>query len=900
MRATHKHYDFKEYRFLLLLVFTLFAKALCAQEIVLTGVITDVNNNVLARASVVAVDSLSNIIAYTSSNEKGIFSLKLDDLKDGKNLLLEVNYLGFKPAYLQIKKEQYIYDFSLEEDETALNEIVIKNRPVVKRNGDTIRYRVTSFQKTEDRSIGDVLERMPGVQVDDDGTIFYNGSRISNLYIHGDDLMNGKYGLATRAIRKEDILGVDVILNHQPINVLQDKILTNSTAMNLLLKDENSMSLNTHADLALGVPDLYDVSLTPILLNKKIKILNTVAINNAAVDYQEDFKQLGNSNLRSDISANQGSVNLSLGTVGPPNLPKRTYYRNASKVINLNDLYTTDNGLQLKINLQAFADRNILEYNSYVANFTAGDTISFSENQELTQNPKIFTGAFTVVKNKDSNFLQNKFALDVDDNHSNALIQSNQQDFDQYLYIDAIRFSNDFNWIPSIGSDGVVELRWFTSYKRDEKSLLLGDGYNSTISDFEGMNERVDQSLNSPTFYSNAYVSYLKSGAHFKQHHELGYLFEDQTLNSDLRFKNGDQYQEYNQDAGNRLQWLRQQLYFKPKFQLVLNKVKASLDLPLIFQNISYDDLSNSLNKHKRDFLFNPNLSFKYQITPEEHLSANCSFDKKFGNIAQIYRGSILRDYRSLIKNEADLFESKQNSLGITYNLEKAVSLFFLNARASYEHLSTNAILSYNIDADGQTVTSLPIENDSYNYKFDLGLSKYVFAINNALSLRIQYDHSISNGFINEALVPVNNDVLSFSSSFSKSFFSSLKIQYKPNLSFNYTVVNRDNINSYDFKTVAVDQTFELMYKSKKSWDARVDFVHSYTEQSKQPVLQYLFCDFNANYAIKKNSLDLGLSVNNIFNVKKYQVYAIDKHQYFASSYQLRGIMALVRVEWFF
>ena len=331
-----------------------------SQDKVIKGSVLGSDSEPLSRASVTVVDTLSNVLDYTITDEKGFFYLELDSSISNASLALEVNYLGYGKKQIHIQKGKTTYNFILEEDATSLDEIIVKNRPRVRRKGDTINFRVSSFQKSEDRSIGDVLKRMPGVQIDEDGTIFFNGDKISNLYIQGDDLMEGKYGLATRAIRKEDIMGVDVIRNHQPIKVLQDRVLSNKTAMNLLLKDENSMSLSNRADLAGGVPGLYDASLTSILLNKKIKMLNTAALNNASVDYREDFKQLGSSNLRSDISQDPSLFSLSLGTVGLPDLPKTTYYLNRSRVINLNNLYTTKNNLQLKLNVQAFTDRNSL------------------------------------------------------------------------------------------------------------------------------------------------------------------------------------------------------------------------------------------------------------------------------------------------------------------------------------------------------------------------------------------------------------------------------------------------------------------------------------------------------------------------------------------------------------
>jgi hypothetical protein len=55
---------------------------------------------------------------------------------------------------------------------------------------------VNSFSKEQDRSIGDVLKRMPGIEVLPDGKILYQGKAINKYYIEGLDLLEGKYNLA--------------------------------------------------------------------------------------------------------------------------------------------------------------------------------------------------------------------------------------------------------------------------------------------------------------------------------------------------------------------------------------------------------------------------------------------------------------------------------------------------------------------------------------------------------------------------------------------------------------------------------------------------------------------------------------------------------------------------------
>ena len=76
---------------------------------------------------------------------------------------------------------------------TLLKEVAVK-ADRIREQGDTITYNVGTFAQAQDRSIGDVLKRMPGIDVNKSGKIQYQGEDINKFYIEGSDLLGGKYG----------------------------------------------------------------------------------------------------------------------------------------------------------------------------------------------------------------------------------------------------------------------------------------------------------------------------------------------------------------------------------------------------------------------------------------------------------------------------------------------------------------------------------------------------------------------------------------------------------------------------------------------------------------------------------------------------------------------------------
>ncbi len=106
-----------------------------------------------------------------------------------------------------------------------------------REEGDTLIYNVASFTDKQDKTIGDVMRKMPEVEVTQSGKITYNGTSINKFYIEGKDLPEGKYGIATNGISPDDVGSVEITEGHQPIHVLQGISLSTQAAVNLRLKN---------------------------------------------------------------------------------------------------------------------------------------------------------------------------------------------------------------------------------------------------------------------------------------------------------------------------------------------------------------------------------------------------------------------------------------------------------------------------------------------------------------------------------------------------------------------------------------------------------------------------------------------------------------------------------------
>src|SRR5690606_7831628 len=170
------------------------------------------------------------------------------------------------------------------------------------------------------RTIEDVIKRLPGMEVNEDGKIKFNGQDISNLYIDGDDLLDDKYAIGTKTIPYAMVKGVEVLQNHQPLKVLKNKVFSDQIAVNLVIKEEAKLKLSTQARLGIGLPQQYEGELNAILFNKKYKMLNVLKGNNTGDDLRSDFNGFNRSSLLSSMGNAQPKALLSAGTTGSPAL----------------------------------------------------------------------------------------------------------------------------------------------------------------------------------------------------------------------------------------------------------------------------------------------------------------------------------------------------------------------------------------------------------------------------------------------------------------------------------------------------------------------------------------------------------------------------------------------------
>ena len=145
---------------------------------------------------------------------------------------------------------------------------------------------VDAFKSAGDKSIGDLLKKLPGVEVSESGGIKYQGEAINKFYIEGLDLLERRYGIATNNVPVDAVQNVEIIENHQPVQTLRDAVVSDKAAVNLRLKkDRMSRPVGT-VTLGVGYSDelLWLAEAFALSAGRDQQFIVMYKTNNAAKD----------------------------------------------------------------------------------------------------------------------------------------------------------------------------------------------------------------------------------------------------------------------------------------------------------------------------------------------------------------------------------------------------------------------------------------------------------------------------------------------------------------------------------------------------------------------------------------------------------------------------------------
>lgn len=838
-----------------------------SQNIIKGKVTEDSTGKIIVGANVMVKSSRGRIIGFSSSDENGDFSIKINETAD--SLIVNATMLGYKTFSRTLKIDDNPINIVMEDGALQLQEVVVKAERI-RENGDTITYNVGSFAQKQDRTIGDVLKRMPGIDVSNNGKIQYQGIDINKFYIEGNDLLGGKYGIATNGISHTDIGAVEVMENHQPMQVLRGLSFSDQAAINLKMKNRSKATLLVHGTLGGGWSQqpkgaLWQGDIFTMMVTGRYQMITTFKGNNTGLNLSD---QLTDFTSDRPVESMEGYISLSNPAI--PNLQSNRSYFNRSWMVSSSHLLKTRKGGEFKAQIDYYNDRVSAQGASTTTYFLdSGDKVIL-EDKNFLYHRNAVTGKFSYEANEKTYFLNNTLSADFSWN-DRTLNTSGSLPNIQSGRMPEYSVSNLLKVIRRFGGNKLV-----TFNSRNEWNSLPE---RLTVSkDGEDYGQRITQH----SFYTDERASLGFVFRRVLLSLEAGVSGYFRNLNTDLW---GVDLQELTDREELTTDYFR--VFASPKLEWSYKKLELTFNMPV---NLYSYFFSGAL-RNRSEFFVSPSLSARFRLTPRMSLTLRGSARRSPASLHNIHDSSILTDYRSFSSGVDDYYTASGQSISASYSFRNAQSGIFLMAMGSYGWNRSKFGTVQTIVGDYLFHSYRSQPSDSRNAMAFLNVSKTLDFMRGAIGVRGNFSRMENNLLSQGIQTDYRND------SFSLSPFINGNISSILNWNLKFTW-DRSSLKISDMSSRSTDGftysgNVTLTPCSLITWTMGGEFYRNQIEEGRYK--EMLMLDTKLTFNVSKR-IEISASVTNLLNRKEYRYTSYGTVSQYERSNQLRGRELLLSI----
>ena len=246
---------------ILMMLLLLVSIASFAQERLVSGAIIDRDTkDPVEQVTVQLLKTDSTYVTGAISNEKGLFHLNAPG--NGK-YLLKITSVGYKPTVKRVVIEQD-KNLGLGNVVIGADAIMLKGAVVtamaqkVTLKEDTFVYNSAAYRTPEGSVVEELVKRLPGAEVSDDGTIKINGKEVKKILVDGKEFMMGDTKTALKNLPTsiiDKIKAYDEKSDLSKVTGIDDG--EEQTVLDFGVKKGMNKGLMSNIDLGIGNKDRY-------------------------------------------------------------------------------------------------------------------------------------------------------------------------------------------------------------------------------------------------------------------------------------------------------------------------------------------------------------------------------------------------------------------------------------------------------------------------------------------------------------------------------------------------------------------------------------------------------------------------------------------------------------------
>jgi len=751
----------------------------------------------LEHATIAVVNAKdTSLVSYTLSDKNGGFHIS--GIPTDRTTKLIISYIGYQTyrKILELNKGETKDLGTLFFSGNNLHEVIIKGErsPIVTKK-DTVEFNIEAFKTRPNAVVEELLRKLPGVQVNNDGSILVNGKSINKLLIDGKQFFGKDPKVATRNLEADMIDKIQVYDDREND---PDHKLTESEVgkiINLKLKSKIKKSTLGKFYAGGGSRDRYEAAGILSSFRDTLQISLIGLTNNLSKTgfSQDDLYSMGGFN-RSEGSQIWDGTFGGRGWGGLENV--------TSGGFNLNNDY----GTKLKMNLTYFyTNTGRINSSNGINEQTLGDTIlssNSSYNSKSGENKHAIGGL--IEWNPDSlNKVRYEPSINFERNNSSSNSNSNSRNNFVPRLNDNI--GDDRN--QSNGTNFSHNLSYYRRLNKKGKSLNIQHSLNLNE------NKTTGYSYNAITSYDSSFPSTIQDR-----------LADQQTINN-----SGNISLNYNQPISKKLSAeLSSDTRYSTSREDLLTYDK---NIPANSYDLFLPDQSSALNRRTMFQSIKPQLN--YQIG--KRYSVRMGLSMEFQDVTNHFNSTV-KDRRQ----HYNFFPALQFSgPGFSINFSER-----LEQPQIYQMQPIERVYSPLYKSVGN-----PNLKAGRDYQFSGNLYKYIHTkqlnMNAYASVNLTENNVIQrnliegNGASTNTYINSKNAIRGYmSGSIGKQFKKSQNWQMGLNTSFNVSArkseffLNADAGDQYNYN-YGVDQSVNFNYNELLSINTNYRFSNSLTEYKK-------------------------------------------------------------------
>lgn len=838
----------------------LYSTIIIAQQnpVIISGAVLDKLNQPLANVTFIAAPKHDNLkTTYTITDSKGYY--KLQFIK-GVAYKLSITHIGYNTVDKDVIffENSSNYNVTLDVKSEPLDQIVInyKYQPI-KKSKDTITYNLSAFTNGNEFKMKDVLEKLPGVKVEDN-VIKVQGKTVTKLLIEGKLFFDGSTKLAIENIPAGVMDKIEIISDYKESKLLKNLADNEQLALNVVLKEDKKDFSFGDIEAAIGIGLDKSYSLHPALFkyNPVFNISFIGDINNynkSSLNFS-DLSQLvgGSTNLfkKTDLTNNllnvasssderfgsltrfsalnfQHEVSKKFTVAGyaiysnndiiNKSLSQREYLDGNESVFEIRNDFRDANDTSAILNLKIDYNPNANQKWMYNINYLKNCTNFIQESLSSSLSTNQF---FTSANGKGDNFSHNlEGYLKINDDHTMGV----------GLHQSITSSNSNENWsCDTIFLQNFLPLTTETNYLIKQQGNVNAEKFNIIIKDYWLASRKFHLFYNVGFNYKKASIR-----SNIGQFLSDNSIFDFQTISNNNTITLSD----FNCGLGIKTK--------TEKFEFIIEAK------PHYF-SFSRTQI-NSVN-----FFIAPKLKINYQIDDDIDLKFDYDFTNNYLNEINYLKNARIAGFNSIIIGNPMLEDERSHNFSLLFSNYKHIDNYFIDASIDYSinnPVKNTSVIQTGINQlNMPIILNLPQSNASFNTDFGLLFNK------STLDFGIGSDWSKTNQVINEKINFINTFEYNVHSKWK------WKLNKQTQLSLKYRHSSYQVTASE--KSQTFENTFSLNFESRflKNFIFKMDsstyFVNDFSANSQNYTLQNMYI----GYSKPNSTFSYSLNFRNIYN----------------------------------